>query len=115
MMKLNKLEKAILVVMTARNLDNTNALKLQVTDLVVSRRDNTGAGFFTYFRPTHREKVIKNRPIGNIFAKIEGLNNPMTFILFFEHGDIKMLEGAATLEDTTLIDFSNVCFDILQD
>jgi hypothetical protein len=116
MMKLNKLEEAILDAIAAREVENSDALKLQVRDLVVLGRKNSGGGFFTYVRPIRREKVITKRAIGNVFAKIAGLNNPMTFVLFSdEHGYIKTLEGASTVDDTTSIDFSNVRFDICQD
>lgn len=112
-MELNKLEAAILEAFTVRNPDEAGALKSQIKDIVVSKRENSGAGFFTYLLPAHRELTVVNRVFGKMFADVEGLTNSMTFLLFTEDGAITMLEGAAIAEDTTNIDFAAVSFKIL--
>jgi hypothetical protein len=111
-MKLNKLEKAVLEEMITRNPVDAAALNLQVKRAAVSRRENTGAGFYTYFELLDFHEVITNRIISDVYGKIDKLINPMIFVLFTESGHIKMLEGAATAENTTSIDFSKVSFEI---
>jgi hypothetical protein len=51
--------------------------------------------------------------IGNIFAKIDDMRNPMTFVLFIKDGLIEALQGASTAESTAAVDFVTVRFEIL--
>ena len=55
-----------------------------------------------------------SRSIGNVFAKIDGMQNPMTFLLFMKNGLIDTLEGAAIDEGTANIDFSIARFEIVK-
>jgi hypothetical protein len=112
---LNNLEKAVFQVIRASRPEVALALDEQLEGIVVSSRENTNTGFFTTMRPLHTQALIKQpRVIGNVFAKIEGMQNPMTFTLFIKDGVIDTLEGASIEESTADIDFSIAKFEIVK-
>jgi hypothetical protein len=114
-MTLNNLERAVLQVICASRPEIAPALDEQLENIEVSARENTNAGFFTTMRPTRTKTPIKEpRVIGNVFAKIAGMQNPMTFALFIKDGLIDALEGAAIDESTADIDFSIAKFEIVK-
>jgi hypothetical protein len=114
-MTLNSLEKAVLQVIRATRPEVAPALDAQLEDIVVSSRENTNAGFFTTMKPLHTKMLIQQpRVIGNVFARIEGMQNPMTFTLFIKDGVIDTLEGASIDESTADIDFSIAKFAIVK-
>jgi hypothetical protein len=113
-MTLNSLERAVLHQIGAATPEIAMALNEQLEGVVVSKRENTNAGFFTTLQTRNVKTTIKQaRAIGNVFARIEGLQNPMTFVLFIKDGLIDMLEGAAIDENTSEINFSTVRFEVL--
>lgn len=79
----------------------------------LDRRENTGVGFYTQLHVDHAVVKTKDHVVGNVFAKIAGLQNPMTFLLFIKNGVVDLLEGAATEESTANVDFSQGKFEIL--
>jgi hypothetical protein len=113
--ELNKLEKAVLETFAAREAAHSQALKLQMKDIAVLERQNSGAGFFTTLNPVHREKRLEVRAISASFsAQVEGLRNPIVFVLFGDKdGLLTTLEGASIDESTTSIDFSKASFKII--
>lgn len=114
-MTLNPLETAILQAIRAAKPEIASALDEQLRDVVVISRKNTGAGFFTIMRPSNAKTLIpQTRPIGNIFAKVAGMRDPMTFVLFINDGIIDTLEGASIDESTVAVDFSAVKFEIIK-
>jgi hypothetical protein len=113
-MTLNSLEKAVLQQIRVSRPEIALALDEQLEDVAVYKRENTNAGFFTSLQPRNTKTLIKQaRAIGDVFAKVEGLQNPMTFVLFIKEGLIDMLEGASIDEGTSDINFSTVRFEIL--
>src|SRR5262245_12928880 len=111
-MTLNDLEKDILRVISLERPESAQEPKEQQEDIVIARRENTNTGFFTTLRPQKVNALIKHpRTVGNVFAKVQGMQNPMTFVLFMKDGLIHMLEGASIDEDTSGIDFSTVKFE----
>lgn len=91
------------------------ALDEQLRDVVVCSRENTGAGFFTIMRPANAKTLIpQTHAIGNIFAKLAGMREPMTFVLFIKDGIIDTLEGASIDESTLAVDFSVVKFEMIK-
>jgi hypothetical protein len=54
-----------------------------------------------------------SRTISNVFAEINGMKNPMAFVLFIRDGKIATVEGAATDDDTSNVDFSHARFKII--
>ena len=71
-------------------------------------RDNTGHGFFTDFTVDRNsaKPVSCERVIGSLWANVEGMKGPMTFLLFMEDRFACTLEGAGSLDDDYDIDFS---------
>ena len=114
-MTLNPLESAILQAIRATKPEVALALDEQLHAVVVTSRENTGAGFFTTMRPLNAKTLISQTgAIGNIFAKIAGMQNPMTFVLFIKDGIIDALEGASIDESTGGVDFSAVKFEMMK-
>jgi hypothetical protein len=115
--QLNPLENAVLKAMCDLNLQNgdANALRSQLIDPIVTRRQNTGHGFYTWLTIKDKSKLIKTSVIDGVDATISGFIGPMLFILFSTNGIIDFLEGAATApeDDTTEVDFSSVQFQLL--
>lgn len=92
---------------------DATALEEQLKHVTVRRRDNTGVGFYTQLHVDHVTAKAKDQVLGNVFAKVAGLQNPITFLLFIKNGVVDLLEGAATDESTVNIDFSKVTFEFL--
>jgi hypothetical protein len=113
-MILNDLEKAVLREISISTPEISRALDEQLEGIVVSSRENTNVGFYTTLRPKRVSALIKQpRTVGNVFAKIQGMQNPMTFVLFIKDGLVHVLEGASIEEDTSSIDFSTVKFEVV--
>jgi hypothetical protein len=113
-MVLYSLAKAVLEAFRAANLEIAPALGEQLQDVLVANRENTNVGFFTTLRPRHTRTPIRQpRVLGNVYAKIRGMQNLMTFALFIKDGLIHTLEGASIDEDTSGIDFSTVKFELV--
>jgi hypothetical protein len=114
-MTLNPLENAILQAIRAAKPEVAVALDEQLDAVIVTSRENTGAGFFTTMRPLNTKTLISQTgAMGNIFAKIAGMRNPMTFVLFIKDGVIDTLEGASIDESTAAVDFSAVKFEMMK-
>lgn len=112
LMPVNALEKAVLQAVCQSAL-NVADLEAQLKGVLARSRENTGVGFYTKLQPNGAAKSIRNEVIGGVFAKIKGLENPMTFVLYIHNGYVDILEGAATEGCTTEIDFSRVEFELL--
>lgn len=113
-MLFTELEKALLETMCQRASPAESAvLEEQLKQVTVQQRENTGVGFYTQLQVGPVAGKTKNRVVGNVFANVAGLQNPMTFLLFTKDGVVDFLEGATTEESTTNIDFSQVKFEIL--
>lgn len=113
MMHLSKLEESVLETMSLQAGNDRGALHAQIATATVQSPDNTGVGFYTKLKPDPSAQPIHARTIGNVFANIDSLKNPMTFVLFIKDGLVDLLEGATTEEITGDIDFANVKFHLL--
>ncbi len=114
MSSLNELEKAVLEkILRDASGDLPTLLREQLEGVSVVSRENTGVGFFTELKVEKVAKPINARIVGNVWADIEGFNQPMTFLAFLRDGVIHTLEGAATDDSTVGVDFSNVRFVII--
>ncbi len=85
---------------------------MQIASLDVVRRENTGAGFYTYFGGLRSGPPIKSRTISNVYGDVAGLKHSMVFVLFSREGKVDVLEGAAVDDDTAKVDFSTAEFTI---
>jgi hypothetical protein len=113
---LNNLEKAVLEAMlVAVDGEEADVFERQIVSLHVLRRENTGAGFYTYFErpsaPLYKNgQMIYTEDTPMVTAELDGCHYPMIFTLFLKDGFMHFLEGAAPGENTERIDFSNVAF-----
>ncbi len=98
-----------------RDVAHGAVLEAQLAGAMVLSRKNTGAGFYTDFSvPRLAAPVIMpERMIGEVWAKIEGFMDPMTFLIFIEDGYACCLEGAAVRDNTVSIDLAALKFEIL--
>jgi hypothetical protein len=52
--------------------------------------------------------------IGDVASQLEGLNNPMVFLVFIKNGYVDFLEGAAVEDSTVGLDFAQAKFKLLE-
>jgi hypothetical protein len=81
----------------------------------VTRRENTGAGFFTYFAVDRNGPPLtsRRRVLGNVAATIVGFERPLLLALFMnKDGYAHMLEATAAGDSTVGIDLSALRFKI---
>lgn len=114
----NRLEAAALAAMAAGVPDHEVALLALFRRAAVTKRENTGAGFFTYFtvdRAMAAPLPLTVNDTGAV-AEIAGLESPLLLSLFWKDGYPFMLEGATcghdTSSDTSAIDFGIVSFKL---
>jgi hypothetical protein len=109
-----RLERAALERICNKYPNAREALEAQLATAKVLRRENSGAGFFTYLAVDGSTKPIMGAesPLGNVLASIEGFKQPMLLLLFTKHGYAHMLEGA-TIDDSTVgLDLTSLQFTI---
>ena len=110
------LERAVLSAICEMHPRDRGSLEAQFSTATFRKRDNTGAGFFTYF-DVGRDgiapvggKRLRNGPD----AKIEGLEHGMGFILWLGEGYVDCLEGHCYAADSTAqIPLETVGFEII--
>ena len=112
MLPLNRLERAVLEKICKDT--GVEGLAEQIKDASVESRINTGAGFYTKLLTGKGDSLSCGRVIGNVWAHVAGLKQPMTFLLFVDQGFIRTLEGASIDDSTIGIDFLSVDFEIIQ-
>lgn len=111
---LTQLERAALTEIGVRQTDGREALEAQLATARVTRRENSGAGFFTYLEVdrTTPKFTGTERVLGDIAAGIEGFEQPILLLLFMKDGYAHMLEGATIGDSTVGIDLSTLNFKI---
>jgi len=108
------LEQAVLSAICEEHSTDRAAMEAQLATATLKTRENTGAGFFTYFDVQR----IGISPIGGRRlrdgpnAKIKGLQHGMGFILWFKEGYAHCLEGYAHADSTTEVDWHSVGFEL---
>lgn len=110
---LNNIETAVFREIIKKSQEEAGALAEQIRHAVVKERNNTGSGFYTRVEVKSSDLLIKSRVLSNVFVKIEGMKNPVAFVLFIKDGKIDLLEGAATEDSTVGIDFSTADFEVM--
>jgi hypothetical protein len=94
MTDLTSQEKAVLREMGKQlSPEDQNALETQLAGASVRNRENTGAGFFTYFNTMAAPKVQADVRGCNVTAKIPNLKYGLGFILWLTDGYMDNLEG----------------------
>lgn len=94
MNKPTELEYAVLERLLAGRYPLLEQLRKQLTVCHVSRREMTGAGFYTYFDvgdvPVADDTTVR---FGDVLAEVQGMVHGAGFVLYVEHGRLSMLEG----------------------
>ncbi|HEY4116020.1 MAG TPA: hypothetical protein VGM17_18330 [Rhizomicrobium sp.] len=90
-------------------------LEEQLATATVSKRENTGAGFYTYFDlQPDVQKVSGERMRSGGWAHVDGFKNPIGFILWLGDGRAKCLEGFTVDDSTVDVDFSRLDFRLVE-
>jgi hypothetical protein len=89
-------------------------LNAQVAAATVRSRENTGAGFYTRFDVVRASlaPLVGERMRSAGWAKIDGLENPMGFVLWLKDGYVDCLEGFTTVDSTVGMDLAALTFEI---
>jgi hypothetical protein len=87
----------------------------QIDAISVRSRENTGAGFFTYFvfksRPLHKVKTDTKKC--HVTATINRVSDALGFILWVKDGYIDCLEGyTLAMESTADLDLASAEFEL---
>jgi hypothetical protein len=93
----------------------SSELQRQLDDATVTKRENSGGGFFTDIAVSEdAPRLDCPRILGYAtHAHVEGLEDGLGFVLFMEDGKLHLLEGfACGPESTASLDFSNLSFEI---
>lgn len=90
--------RAILRWKTPRNAN----LRAQLEQAEVRRRENTGAGMWTWFHVPRGMPPAEAgpSPLGNLAVLVEGLQHPAGFLLWVEEGYVESLECFTIADDT---------------
>lgn len=115
MAQLTDLERAAISAIMAEKPDCLATLNEQLQSVVVEKRENTGGGFFTTISVSLLAPAANiSSPFGlNVYASIEGMEYGLGMLLFFENGQMSLLEGYSIGgEDTSGIEFGQVAFAI---
>jgi hypothetical protein len=95
--ELNVFELAVLEKLLDGEHPVLRALRRQLVGLTVTKREYTGAGFYTTFSSDSSKAVPtlagRNVRFGDVQAAIPGLSNGAGFVLFIDGGLVRMLEG----------------------
>jgi hypothetical protein len=94
--ELTPLESAVLEKLLQKHGQPFDTIRDQLAHASVSSREFTGVGFFTHFSippeaPVRRD--LASAELGNVSAKIRGLEDGAGFLLFIRDGAISFLEG----------------------
>lgn len=90
-------------------------LRRQLICAMVTKRENTGGGFFTEMAvPDDAPRVNCPKVLGYAaHARVEGLVWGLGFVLFMEDGKLHLLEGYARgPESTASLDLNDLAFEI---
>ena len=94
MCKLSKLEVAVLRAIAAQYPDANSAIDAHRSVACVTGRSTTGGKFYTTFEVAQSYPVVAvTSPIGNVTARVQGLDHEMGFILWLQNGRLSELEG----------------------
>jgi hypothetical protein len=117
MLHFTALERAGLEEICRQSADERAALEIQLATATVTRRENSGAGFFTYLSVDRGASPVttRKRVLGNVAATIEGFEAPLLLMLFMEDGYANFLEGATCGDSTLGIDLSSLRFKMEPD
>jgi hypothetical protein len=115
MKRFNALELAALKIIA----ENYPELKPQLIAMfdssIVTRRENTGNGFFTEFLAADMAlpPIVSRSPLGDAWISVENMVHGICCLVHQDEGIPNLLEGYSPAgEDTSLIDFDDVNFTV---
>jgi hypothetical protein len=92
------------------------ALREQIGRVSVVRRQNTGAGFYTYFaiEKAPAIRIESDTKRCHVVAKVNGVEDAFGFLLWLKGGYVDFLEGytLAFLDSTSELDLAMLDFEI---
>jgi hypothetical protein len=112
------MELAVIKAIGEKHSEDRKSIEAQLATARVIRRENTGAGFYTYFEVQPlpsvsigeaRELDLRHGPQ----ATIKGINHGMGFVLWLKQGYLDCLEGYTYDDDTTALDLIHLQFEIV--
>jgi hypothetical protein len=92
---MNELEHEIAQMLLAGDHALLTILRRQLEVVELESREFSGVGFFTYLRVPASAPRLEGRPrlvIGDVYAKLSGLDHEVGFLLFISDGALNMLE-----------------------
>ena len=108
------LERAVLAEI-CKEADEREVLERHLTTARVTRRENTGDGFFTWFEVDRTCAALTSRwsVLGSVVAAIEGFERPFLLTLYKDrNGYADLLEATSAAQNTAGIDLATVRFTI---
>ncbi len=109
------LERAVFSEICRMHPADKHILEVQLSAARFRSRENTGAGFYTYFTVDHAAGALlgsERKRDGPYEVEVEGVEHGMGFILWLEEGYANCLEGYCNVGSTEKIDFENVKFKL---
>ena len=112
------MELAVIKAICEKHPHDRTSIEAQIATAKVISRENTSAGFYTYFEVQRspnvaigdaRERDQRHGPQ----AAIKGITYGMGFILWLRHGYLNCLEGYTYDDSTTSLDLTNLNFQIV--
>jgi hypothetical protein len=110
-----QMEAAVLDAIFSETPAMSSVLARQLHRATVTKRENTGGGFFTNIAVSEdAPRVECPKVLGYAtHARVEGLEHGLGFVLFMEDGKLHLLEGYAYgPESTASLDLDNLSFEI---
>lgn len=110
MLHFTALERAVLEEICKERADERGILESQLATATVTRRENTGDGFFTYFAVDRNGPPLTRRGgvLGTVAAPIVGFERPFLVTLFVKDGYAHILEATTWGDSTDGIDLSTL-------
>jgi hypothetical protein len=108
------LEREVLSAIHEEHPNDREAIEIQLLAAKIRSRENTGAGFFTYFELQQDDitPIAGPRLRESPNAKIKGLQHGMGLILWIKEGYVDCLEGYAYGDSTSEVDWQSVSFEL---
>lgn len=88
------IERAVLDAAAQDYPASTEALQRQAETAQVVHFENTGAGFFSTVSVGPEAPLLAGRsPLDAATGSVDGIENGMSFLVFFENGQLSLIEG----------------------
>lgn len=118
MSSFTEMETAALRAIFAETPSLSPKLRHQLCRATVTKRENTGGGFFTDISvPEDAPSVGRHKVLGlATHARVEGLEHGLGFVLFLREGRLHQLEGFAWGPESTMpLDLNSLSFEIYKE